>query len=52
MATAYGALIEGVQAFIPWRSAEGLDLLANAVGAALGVLDYTKITNTQIPNTK
>jgi VanZ family protein len=36
-ATAYGALIEAVQAVLPWRSAEAADVLMNAVGAAVGV---------------
>ena len=36
-AAGYGALIELIQAFLPWRSAELGDALANAVGAALGV---------------
>jgi VanZ family protein len=31
-----GAGIEGVQALIPWRSAEPLDLVANVGGIALG----------------
>lgn len=36
-ATGYGALIELVQAFIPWRSAELGDAIANALGAAVGL---------------
>ena len=36
-ATSYGGLLEGVQAMLPWRSAELADAVANAVGAALGV---------------
>ena len=36
-ATGYGALIELIQAFLPWRSAELADALANAIGAGLGV---------------
>ncbi len=35
-ATSYGALIELIQAFLPWRSAELADALANAVGAGFG----------------
>ncbi len=35
-AIALGALIEVLQAFVPWRSAEWLDLAADALGAALG----------------
>jgi len=37
--TLYGAMIEGLQSFLPWRSAEwgdlGVDLLAASVGAVL-----------------
>ena len=36
-AMSYGLLIELLQAMLPWRSAEVGDLLANAVGAWLGV---------------
>ena len=36
-ATSYGLLMELIQAMIPWRSAEWGDVLADAVGAALGV---------------
>jgi VanZ family protein len=32
----FGAAIEGLQALLPWRSAEMLDVMANAVGVALG----------------
>jgi VanZ family protein len=34
---AYGAAIEGVQATLPYRSAEWGDLLADAVGVGLGL---------------
>ena len=37
IATAYGAMIELIQAFIPWRSAELADAIANTLGAALGI---------------
>lgn len=33
---AYGALVELVQSFLPLRSADGWDLVADAVGIALG----------------
>ena len=36
-ATSYGLLIELVQAMIPWRSADWVDAVSNAVGAACGV---------------
>ena len=36
-ASSFGLLMEGLQLMVPWRSAEMADLLANAIGAALGV---------------
>ena len=36
-ATGFGVAIEVIQAWLPWRSAELIDALANALGAALGV---------------
>ena len=36
-ATSYGAAIEGIQMFIPWRSGDISDLLANGLGAVLGI---------------
>lgn len=36
-ATSYGLLMEVIQAMVPWRSADWLDALANAIGAAIGV---------------
>ena len=36
-ATGFGLLIELIQGLLPWRSADIMDALANAVGAALGV---------------
>ena len=36
-ATSYGLLVELLQALVPWRSADLVDALFNAVGAALGV---------------
>ena len=41
-ATSYGLLIELVQALLPWRSAEWADALANAVGAALGSVLFSR----------
>jgi hypothetical protein len=38
VAAAYGALTEAVQAFHPSRTAELADLVADGIGAALGVL--------------
>ena len=32
----YGLLIEFIQSFLPWRSAEVLDFVADSVGLALG----------------
>ncbi len=36
-ATSFGLLVELIQAMIPWRSAELVDGLVNALGAAAGV---------------
>jgi VanZ family protein len=33
----YGAVIEGIQAFLPWRSAEWSDLAVDALAALSGV---------------
>ena len=35
--TGFGALLEGVQSLLPYRSAEFGDVVANTLGAALGV---------------
>jgi len=35
-ATSYGLLLELLQALVPWRSADLMDALANAAGAAVG----------------
>lgn len=36
-ASGYGAAIELVQAFVPWRSADFADACVNGIGAAIGV---------------
>ncbi len=36
--TALGAGLEAVQALVPWRSTEGWDVLADALGACAGIL--------------
>lgn len=36
-AFSYGFLMEIVQIFVPWRSADWMDVLMNGLGAALGV---------------
>lgn len=40
VAVAYGTGLEGVQATLPARTADPLDALANAVGAAVGALPW------------
>lgn len=40
---AFGAAIECVQGLLPWRSFEWADMLANGVGAALGLLAWSLI---------
>jgi VanZ family protein len=40
-----GLLIEGLQSLVPWRSADVMDLIANAVGVALGsMLTWTPLS--------
>lgn len=34
-AAAYGAVLEGYQHYIPWRTSDWLDVLANTAGAAI-----------------
>jgi hypothetical protein len=38
LAVGFGAFIEGIQAMLPYRGAEVRDLLANAIGVAIGML--------------
>ena len=40
-ASSYGLLMELVQMMIPWRSAEALDAVANALGAAGGTFLFS-----------
>ena len=39
-----GTLIEGVQHFYPYRNASLMDMVANSIGALIGVFVYTLIT--------
>jgi VanZ family protein len=43
--TLYGALIEGIQSFLPWRSAEWGDLGVDLLAASAGVLLWTLLRN-------
>ena len=43
-ATTYGLLMELLQAFVPWRSADWHDALTNALGAAIGVWIGNRLT--------
>jgi VanZ family protein len=43
--TLYGALIEGIQSFLPWRSAEWGDLGVDLLAASTGVLLWTLLRN-------
>ena len=36
-ATSYGILMELLQALVPWRSADWVDAVSNALGAAAGI---------------
>lgn len=42
-AFSYGLLMELVQAFVPWRSADLADAVANGIGGAIGVWLATKL---------
>ncbi len=35
---AFGLFVEGLQALVPWRSADGYDAVANTLGVLLGAL--------------
>lgn len=37
LSVGWGAMLEGVQSFLPYRQAEWLDVIANAIGSGLGV---------------
>lgn len=41
IAIAHGALVEGMQSLLPWRSAEWGDLAADAVGAGAAALVWS-----------
>ena len=43
-AAAHGALNEAYQEFLPYRTAEGWDLVADTVGAAIAAYGYDRIT--------
>ncbi|MFQ5962298.1 MAG: VanZ family protein [Candidatus Methylomirabilales bacterium] len=45
----YGALLEGVQAFLPWRAFEWWDLAFNGVGAFLGLVAFRAILRRMTP---
>lgn len=42
-ASSYGLLMELVQVMIPWRSAEALDAVANALGAGVGIVLFSRM---------
>jgi VanZ family protein len=46
--TLYGALIEGIQSFLPWRSAEWADLGVDFLAAGTGVLVWTLLVRYRI----
>jgi len=48
-ATSYGGWIELIQLLLPWRSAEWGDVVANGVGAALGVWLSRKVPRVNKP---
>jgi len=51
-AVVYGLGLEGVQALIPWRSAELLDVAANTVGACLGAAASWGLGRRAAPHTE
>lgn len=49
LAVAYGVGIEGVQAFLPARTFDPLDALANAVGASVGSMPWRGVSGSENP---
>lgn len=49
VAWGYGAIIEGLQGLVPYRDAEVIDLLVNALGVAVGTLVRVAIRHVQRP---
>lgn len=52
IAVAHGALVEWLQMRVPGRSAEGLDLLADATGAVVGAWAWARAGRDQSPQTR
>jgi VanZ family protein len=51
-AVLYGAIIEVIQYFLPFRSAEWADLLSNSCGAILGIITVLLINKTKLKKNK
>lgn len=43
IATLWGLALEGLQAWLPYREAEGWDAVANAIGAGIGAIARQRI---------
>ncbi len=50
VAWVYGAIIEGLQWLVPYRAAEGGDLLTNAAGVVLGLLVRATVVSRGVPS--
>jgi VanZ family protein len=48
VAVGLGAVIEVVQAFLPYRDCQAIDVLVNAAGAACGVVSFSAVSAVRV----